>query len=201
MMTPAWFYRTLKMFNVAFSGGSTSGSAGSLKSKDTTGLMQITGPAAEQTRVVTIPDANCTMARKDADERFVGNIAAIGHSVVLIAGENLVRGEVVYIKITSGADGKVWKAPTSGDMPIGVVYANANADTEVIIIVAGIAHVLPESGITAARGNVIFTSGSQAGRVDQSATVPVSEHWRECGHLLDTGSGNGVLTRAIIHFN
>lgn len=44
--------------------------APSLKSNSTTGLMQITGPAAGQTRVVTIPDANATMARTDAGQTF-----------------------------------------------------------------------------------------------------------------------------------
>jgi len=47
--------------------------APSLKSNSTTGLMQITGPAAGQTRVVTIPDANATMARTDAGQTFSGN--------------------------------------------------------------------------------------------------------------------------------
>lgn len=40
---------------------STTGSAGSVKSNATTGVMQITGPAAGTTRVVTIPDANNTI--------------------------------------------------------------------------------------------------------------------------------------------
>jgi len=40
---------------------STTGSAGSVKSNATTGIMQITGPAAGSTRVVTIPDANVTI--------------------------------------------------------------------------------------------------------------------------------------------
>ena len=51
----------------------TTGSAGSVKSNATTGLMQITGPAAGQTRVVTIPNANATMARTDAGQTFSGD--------------------------------------------------------------------------------------------------------------------------------
>lgn len=46
--------------------------APSLKSNATTGLMQIAGPASGQTRVVTIPDANATMARTDAAQSFTG---------------------------------------------------------------------------------------------------------------------------------
>lgn len=45
----------------------------SLKSNSTTGLMQITGPAAGQTRVITVPDANATMARTDAAQTFTGS--------------------------------------------------------------------------------------------------------------------------------
>lgn len=51
----------------------TTGSANSVKSNATTGLMQIAGPTAGQTRVVTIPDANATMARTDAAQSFTGD--------------------------------------------------------------------------------------------------------------------------------
>lgn len=129
-----------------------------------------------------------------------------GRTVTLVAGENLTRGEVVsLIQGAGGADGKVWKTPSSGnevDMPIGVVYASASANADVRVVVAGIAHVLPEAGITATRGNVLLTSTSTAGRVTQSATgAATAAHWRECGHFIDTGSGNGAITRAIVHFN
>lgn len=125
-----------------------------------------------------------------------------GLAVKVVAGENLVRGEVVYVKSTSGADGKVWKNPIDGDMPVGIVYANADADAEVIIITNGIAYVLPNAADTAVRGNVIFSSSTTAGRVDQAASTPAAtQHFRECGHWLDTGSGAGTITRAIVHFN
>lgn len=52
---------------------SIDGSSNSLKSNVTTGLMQIVGPAAGTTRVVTIPDSNCTLARTDAGQTFTGN--------------------------------------------------------------------------------------------------------------------------------
>ena len=44
-----------------------------IRSNATTGIMQVTGPAAGQTRVVTVPDANATMARTDAGQEFTGN--------------------------------------------------------------------------------------------------------------------------------
>ena len=125
-----------------------------------------------------------------------------GFAVLLRAGEDLVAGEVVYIPQTgTGYDGEVRKAPTSSDMPIGVVYADAKVTEGVWIVTNGRVAVLPETGVTAARGNVIFTSASQAGRVDKSATAPVNDHWREVGHYLVNGTGNGVAAMAILHFN
>lgn len=125
-----------------------------------------------------------------------------GQAVKLVAGEALNAGEVVYVKISFGADGKVWKNPADGDMPVGVVYASASADADVWVVVSGLASVLPTSSVTAARGNIIYSSATEAGRVDQAATLPaVAPHNREVGHYLDTGSGNGAAARAIVHFN
>lgn len=39
----------------------------------TGGLVQFTGPAAGSTRVITVPNANATMARTDAAQNFTGN--------------------------------------------------------------------------------------------------------------------------------
>jgi hypothetical protein len=39
----------------------------------TGGLVQFTGPSAGSTRVITVPDANATMARTDAGQTFTGN--------------------------------------------------------------------------------------------------------------------------------
>lgn len=130
-----------------------------------------------------------------------------GLATSLVAGEALYQGEVVCVIQTGGggsADNTVMKCPTSGSeqsMPIGVVLAYAAASDPVWVVVAGKAYVLPESGITAARGNVIYTSASAAGRAGQSATIPTNEHWREVGHFVANGTGNGVATLAVLHFN
>lgn len=51
---------------------STTGSAGSVKSNATTGVLQVAGPTAGTTRVMTTPDANFTAARTDAAQTFTG---------------------------------------------------------------------------------------------------------------------------------
>jgi hypothetical protein len=79
----------------------------SLKSNSTTGLMQITGPAAGQTRVVTIPDANATMARTDAAQTFAGVQTFSGSitgptSVALNDPSWKFEGGDIYAYVTSG---------------------------------------------------------------------------------------------------
>ncbi len=46
--------------------------APSVRSNSSTGVMQVTGPGAGTSRVMTIPDANFTAARTDASQAFTG---------------------------------------------------------------------------------------------------------------------------------
>lgn len=129
-----------------------------------------------------------------------------GLAVPVYAGEDLSRGHIVTsLQLATALDGHVYKVPTSGnnlETPQGVVYADAYKYQLVWIVVIGIAYVLPVSSVTAGRGYVIYCGTSEAGRGEQSASLPsVTNHAREAGHWLDTGTGNGVLTRAILHWN
>ena len=54
-------------------------SANAVKSNATTGLLQVTGPAAASTRVMTTPDANFTVARTDAGQTFGGDQVITGN--------------------------------------------------------------------------------------------------------------------------
>ena len=44
-----------------------------VRANATTGILQVTGPAAASTRVMTTPDANFTVARTDAAQSFTGD--------------------------------------------------------------------------------------------------------------------------------
>jgi len=140
-----------------------------------------------------------------ADPTFSGGVRITldgGIAILMIAGENLVKGEVVYVDQASGVNNRAKKAPTSNDMPIGVVLADATSGNTVYIVVAGVALVLPNAADTAVRGYLISTSTTTAGRVNQDASLPaVAQHNREIGHWLDSGTGAGVITRAVLHFN
>ena len=64
--------------------------ASSIKSNSTTGILQITGPAAGSTRVMTVPDANFTVARIDAAQSFTGDqTLATGNIVIGTAGKGV----------------------------------------------------------------------------------------------------------------
>jgi hypothetical protein len=68
------------------------GEASNLKSNATTGKMQITGPTAASTRVMTIPDANFTAARTDAAQTFAGaqTMSAYGAGIATFSSAGLI---------------------------------------------------------------------------------------------------------------
>ena len=56
----------------------------------TGGLVRFTGPSAGQTRTITVPDANATMARTDAAQSFTGNqTLADGNLVIGTLGKGI----------------------------------------------------------------------------------------------------------------
>jgi hypothetical protein len=61
-----------------------------VRSNATSGILQIAGPAAAATRVMTVPDANFTVARTDAANSFTGDqTLATGNLVVGTAGKGI----------------------------------------------------------------------------------------------------------------
>jgi hypothetical protein len=61
-----------------------------LRSNATDGVLQVTGPAAASTRVMTVPDANFTAARTDAAQSFTGDqTLATGNLVIGTAGKGI----------------------------------------------------------------------------------------------------------------
>jgi hypothetical protein len=69
---------TTEVANLRAANATSSDTADAVKSNATTGVLQITGPAAATTRVMTTPDANFTAARTDAGQTFTGTQAISG---------------------------------------------------------------------------------------------------------------------------
>jgi hypothetical protein len=60
--------------------------AGAIKSNATTGVLQVVGPVAASTRVMTTPDANFSVARTDAAQTLTGNQTITNGNVVVSSG-------------------------------------------------------------------------------------------------------------------
>lgn len=128
-----------------------------------------------------------------------------GIATLVIADEAISVGHVCAI-IQGGTANRVKRCPTSGnenDMPVGVAYSAAGAAGDPFwMVVSGRVGVLPDTGVTAAQGYILTTSATTAGLIAQAATAPAAAtHFKEIGHFINTGSGAGVITDAIVHFN
>jgi len=73
-----------------------------IRANATTGILQVTGPAAASTRIATVPDANFTVARTDAAQSFTGNQSlGTGNLVVGTSGKGIDFSAVVHSGSTS----------------------------------------------------------------------------------------------------
>lgn len=89
---------------VAFNGiawqrleGGVDDPAPSVRSNSTTGVLQVTGPAASTTRVMTVPNANFTAAITDSGQTFSGNQIIEGNLTV-----RLSYGDYTGVNATAG---------------------------------------------------------------------------------------------------
>jgi len=61
-----------------------------IRANATSGILQVTGPAAASTRVMTVPDASFTAARTDAAQSFTGNqTLSDGNLVIGTSGKGI----------------------------------------------------------------------------------------------------------------
>jgi len=101
-----------------------------IQSNATSGVLQVAGPAAASTRVMTAPDANFTVARTDAGQTFTGNQRINGNIGIQTAAATTSSTDVsvdlggsngsnttglVSFSLAKGAtwDGSNWKYTTS----------------------------------------------------------------------------------------
>jgi hypothetical protein len=68
-----------------------------IRANATTGILQVTGPTAATTRVVTVPDANFTAARTDAAQTFTGDQTFSGTVQAAIVNAISGTGDVFLI--------------------------------------------------------------------------------------------------------
>jgi len=175
----------------------------------TSGYVGISSSAATTSYSLTLPSAqgssNSILTNNGSGVLSWSSSPAMGNSYItpdgglavkLIAGESLVRGNLVR----SSADGKVYKTLTATpELVVGVVYADALQNAEVWVVTTGQAYVLFEATTT----NAVWAgvSNSNAGKAYILTTIPPgnTEHDREIGHPIET-IGSAGLAKCIIHF-
>ena len=179
-----------------------------IQSNATSGVLQVVGPAAAATRVMTTPDANFTAARTDAAQTFTGDQTfndRLGVGEAPNASYNLwvksARPNFINNTNSSG-DGLLIRAGlTSGQQALDVqTYDGGNyllrvrADGQVTVELGNLVIVTAGKGVQLA-GGITWTSG--AGSPEGVVTAPVgSLYSRSDGGLLsslyvkESGAGN-----------
>ena len=113
-------------------------------------------------------------------------------------------GQVVSLSQASPGQWEV--TPIAGnlrEMPAGIVVANQFSPQWTWIAYSGLVYALPEAAVTATAGYVAYTSVTTAGYLQQAAAVPPAgaDHFSECGHWAQNGSGPGAAALLLLHWN
>lgn len=97
-----------------------------IRSNATTGVLQISGPAAMTTRVMTTPDANFNVARTDAGQTFAGTqqFGSAGSGTVVFAGASQNASQATALN----ASNQLITYPYWPMKQVGVAGSNINVN-------------------------------------------------------------------------
>lgn len=130
--------------------------AGNLKSQSTTGVLQVSGPAAASTRVMTVPDANFTVARTDAAQTFTGTQTfgtAVVNTRLLVGTATAFNSSNTFIAGTNTADLQL-TVGGSGSVPGVAIHFGNNGGT------ANAANSLMKLGLMGGTSRSISAAGT-----------------------------------------
>jgi hypothetical protein len=131
-----------------------------VRSNTTTGILQVAGPGAATTRVMTTPDANFTVARTDAGQTFTG-VSTFTSPKIITDISDTNGNELLKVTATASAVNEITVAnAATGNNP---VLSATGSDTNIGI-------TLTPKGT----GNAVLTSGNlvvaNGNGIDFSAT-------------------------------
>jgi hypothetical protein len=103
-----------------------------IRSNATNGILQIAGPAAAATRVMTTPDANFTAARTDAAQTFTGTQTVQGNVQARVQTKTVAIGATQNLFYVNN-----YTLPASGFMTIRSVSASGFTDSTYVFNIMG----------------------------------------------------------------
>lgn len=146
-----------------------------IQSNATSGVLQISGPAAAATRVMTTPDANFTAARTDAAQSFTGvqtfnNGFVAGGPGISPAGKFTATGGNTQILLEDTTNSKLSYLFQTND----VLYYYNNAITKQIEVNADFKFYAGNYVVGTAGKGIDFTAGGGGNLTQKGGTVTVS---------------------------
>ena len=193
---------TTEVANLTAANATNATTAANLKSNATTGVMQIVGPAAASTRVMTIPDANFTVARTDAGQTFSGT--QIFTSPRIITGINDTNGNQLFaLTATASAVNQITvaNAATGANPSLTMSGSDSNIGLDLQMKGTGATRILSGSSSTALSTLNNLRIQSSNGLADPAGDVYITASIdsatagdRGTAMLLKTGRTGGVVT-------
>jgi hypothetical protein len=138
------------------------GTASNLLSNATTGVMQITGPSAASTRVMTIPDANFTVARLDGAQTFTAAQTIQTTGDVFVVGSS--SRKLFYRPDTSG----VAITTQTGQAGVGIYFNDAGDSAWLLTGSTARLTATSAGNVSVDTGNLVI--GTSGKGIDFSAT-------------------------------
>lgn len=157
-----------------------------VRSNATTGILQIAGPAAGTTRVMTTPNANFTAARTDAAQSFTGDQT--------LSTGNLIQGTALKgINFTANTNAAgmtsellnwyeegTWTPSQGGGLTVVGTFSSSGTYTRIGRQVTAIANLNATTSVTAAAGGIacaglpFSVSGASVGSLTTNALTQSS---------------------------
>jgi len=148
-----------------------------LRANATTGILQVTGPTAASTRVMTTPDANFTVARTDAAQTFTGDQTFAGINISSIV--NGIGKTGTFTRTSDTASGNVSYTGVGFKPSLVVFYAAIDTLNDFMI-----------GGGTASAGRALYNNFANSLGANSQA---VAFYYRR-----DFGAGNFSIQSATI---
>ena len=162
-------------------------------------------PSSPTAGDVWMDSANTALKIYDGSEwsqgNFVGNLEGF-IEIEVIAGENLSKGDVVYVSGSSGNTPEVSKARanSTNTMPaVGICEQTINSGNTGFIVVQGLLTGINTS--TYSEGDVLYVSSSVAGAFQNTAPTGESNRIQNVGKVINSSNGGSILVTGAGRFN